>query len=154
MTSLIDYIEPITFLVKEENPQLKLCVQCQRNEHYCNAIVCRTDLAGCLATYWPRNSQFPDGKTLKTFLPFTWEEVFRDQQYSGDECLQNSREHCGPHIPILSNAAIATCNKCTHKCCDKEHNNPKALGCYRHNVDGSWILTFITKEHFLCRDTP
>jgi hypothetical protein len=150
MTSLIDYVdqEPIIFLEKEDNPQLKLCLQCQRNEHYCNALVCRTDLAGCLATYWPRNSKFPDGKTLKTFLPFTWEEVFNEHQYTGEECIAKGREYCGPHIPILANAVIMTCNKCSHKCCDKS-KHLDALGCYRHNVDGSWVLTFFAKEKFV-----
>jgi hypothetical protein len=133
----------IVWLVKEDKPQMKLCLKCQRNEHYCNALACRIDLAGCLATY------HADGKTLKTFLPFTWEEVFNDHQYSGDECIQNSREHCSIYTPVLANSDMATCNKCRFKYCNKEQQHPHTIGCFKHQVNGVWMLTYITKENLV-----
>ncbi len=81
-------IEEIVFHPQGEKGAIKFCRNCQVTPHYCNALVCRPDLKGCLEYYWSKTSKFPDGKTLKWFLPFTVHELARNRLYTTEEYEQ------------------------------------------------------------------
>lgn len=77
--------QKIVFHPQGEQGKLCFCRQCQQTPHYCNVLQCRPDLKGCLTYYWSKDSQFPDGKTLKWMLPFTYKELLRNRLFTTEE---------------------------------------------------------------------